>query len=155
MNTARYTKPYMTAPPISFLSYILSLQNRTEHGRRYYANDIGILPPFFSFRCSTTRANVYKRQAGIWIRRLLREWRARQSWEIPRRSNNVLTSILAQTAIKGALYGNTVTEYRAIKYLLPQRSYQPVSSIICSDICTVFILNTFLIRIEGWYLIYN
>jgi len=138
------TKPYMWR--LRLLHFSLQFHPCKTERNKAVSSDItrttsGSYLLFFSFRCSTIRANVYKRQAGIWIRRLLQEWRARQSWEIPRRSNNVLTSVLAQTVIKRASNDITVTEYRPLSTFTA--IILPVFSIIWYDIRTVFILNNF------------
>lgn len=139
------TKPYMTTPPTPFFSSIPSLQNRTEHGsvKRYYANDIRILPRFFlPFRYPTIRANVYK-PGGRYlntpaITRMGSTTIMRDSQRFEQCPH--LGPALAQTAIKRAP-NITVTVYRPLS--TSAAVILPVSSIICSDIRTAFILNSF------------
>lgn len=139
----------MTTPPTPFFSSIPSLQNRTEHSsvKRYYGND-RILPRFFfPFRCSTIRANVYK-PGGRYlntpaITRMGSTTIMRDSQTFEQCPH--FGPALAQTAIKRAPNDITVTVYRPLS--TSTAVILPVSSIICSDIRTVFILNIKIVRI--------
>lgn len=140
------TKPYMTTPPTPFFSSIPSLQNQTEHGsvKRYYANDIRILPRFFfSLFVTQQSEQMYTSQeAGNLntpaITRMGSTTIMRDSQTFEQCPH--LGPALAQTAIKRAP-NITVTVYRPLS--TSAAVILPVSSIICSDIRTAFILNSF------------